>query len=236
MDMNSEMENVVEEQNRLQHIQVVGNWSSTSNSSGLTILSYAAVLSVGVGLSSSASEDVLRKRALISQSSTTSTFAPDPLPLIRKSIQKALPSTSEQLKSIQSVFCLNKTDLAKVCQVQRQTVYDWTGGKYPATGDNERRLSALFQIASTLKAEGTSLGARVAARRLESGESVLSLLTESPLNVNAIVSATAALAAPTQVRPADGARALMQRHGLSTPSDARQAQTLEDNLSGLVDG
>ncbi|HMA97652.1 MAG TPA: hypothetical protein VKP30_33435, partial [Polyangiaceae bacterium] len=64
-------------------------------------------------------------------------------PRTRVPVDELLPLTAERLAAVQSFFGLSKTQLAQVCRVQRQTIYDWYAGNFEAEGDNASRLRRL---------------------------------------------------------------------------------------------
>jgi hypothetical protein len=59
-----------------------------------------------------------------------------------------LPTTAAQLDEIQGFFGLSKSQLAKACRVQRQTIYDWYARRFEAEGRNAQRLHSFVTEAS----------------------------------------------------------------------------------------
>lgn len=111
------------------------------------------------------------------QSSTVSLAVRDVRSAKSSRAPRVLPSTAEQLTRLQTFFALSKTQLAQVCGVQRQTIYDWFAGNFEAEGNNARRVAQLFGIAREMKAGGAQpLSARDLARALSDGTTILSLL------------------------------------------------------------
>lgn len=171
------------------------------------------------------------------QSSTVFATHPDVQPAKAGAAPRALPATAKQLAVIQSFFGLSKTQLAKACKVQRQTVYDWYAGKFEAEGANARRLAELFAIARGLEEGGRRpLSAKLVRRALASGLTLLDLLTAEVIDADKVVRVFSALDAQNAQRRAKGAVALRERLGWARPTTQSENESLEDNLDTLVDG
>ncbi len=102
------------------------------------------------------------------------------------------PNTAEKLAAIQGRFGLNKTQLAQVCQVQRQTIYDWYGERFEAEDKNAERLGELYLLAREL---ATSLSTKLSERPLVSGKTLLALLSARSLKQTDIMAAISELRA-----------------------------------------
>lgn len=167
------------------------------------------------------------------QSSTVSLAVRDVRSAKSSRAPRVLPSTAEQLTRLQSFFALSKTQLAQVCGVQRQTIYDWFAGNFEAEGNNARRVAQLFGIAREMKAGGAQpLSARDLARALSDGTTILSLLAAadaSPERVGAVVEQLEKARSGT-------AAAARERLGWKSISDEGAARNLDINLDDFIDG
>jgi DNA-binding XRE family transcriptional regulator len=148
-----------------------------------------------------------------------------------------MPSTAEQLAGVQSFFGLSKTQLAQVCKVQRQTVYDWYAGNFEAEGRNARRLAELYGIIEQLRRDGRKpLPSRVVARALLSGSSLLDLLSSSEVDSAAVGAIVAQLDETAASLRSRGAAAMRERLGWPASSSEVTDANLETNLNDFVDG
>lgn len=197
------------------------------------------LLTMTAGMSTSALVDDLEQLrfSALPQSSTTLSSPPSLRPVRMGQATNPLRNTAEQLRDVQECFGLNKTQLARACKVQRQTVYDWFARKFEAEDSNAQRLAELTKVASDLMAEGAlSLNARAASRTLSSGETLMELLEADRLDRLKLRSAHAALSAPARRPSAPGARDLRNRFGWSAPTEERTRDILRSNLDDLSDG
>jgi len=105
-----------------------------------------------------------------------------------------VPNTAEKLAAIQGRFGLNKTQLAQVCQVQRQTIYDWYAERFEAEDKNAERLAELYSLARE-SATAASLSTRLSERRLVSGKTLFTLLSARSLKRTDIMAAVSELRA-----------------------------------------
>lgn len=148
-----------------------------------------------------------------------------------------LPPTAEQLAAVQTCFGLSKTQLAQVCKVQRQTIYDWYAGNFQAEGDHARRLAVLFGIAGSLRNEGhRPLSARMASRVLSSGSTLLDLLSEDDIDGKEVAAIVAQLDQATVIVRSHGAAAVRERLGWPPIAEKSADETLDSNLDDFVDG
>lgn len=196
-----------------------------------------ATLALVAPLSSPSKRAELEWLQMFPQSSTISSASPE-VRLV-KSLQapRVLPSTAEQLTLLQAFFALSKTQLAQVCGVQRQTIYDWFAGNFEAEGNNERRVAQLFGIARDMKAEGAQpLSARDLTRALSDGTSILSRLTAADASTERVRAVVAQLQEGRSGARANTAAAVRERLGWKPISDETAARNLDSNLDDFTDG
>ncbi len=150
---------------------------------------------------------------------------------------RVLPGTAEQLAAIQRVFGLNKTQLADVCNVQRQTIYDWFGAKFEAEGDNARRLAALYQLAHMVRAERAApLAPKAVERTLNNGGTLLDLLRAPSVDTANVREAVAQISAVVQAQTGINTRAQRERLGWRPLGEEERAAQLESNLDDILGG
>jgi hypothetical protein len=166
----------------------------------------------------------------------SSSVIPNDAPLMRQSVSR-LPSTGEQLAAVQSTFGLNKSQLADVCAVQRQTIYDWYAGKFEAEGDNARRLGELYRLVKTIRQVGIQpLQLRAVERNLPGGSTLLAMLKSRELAIGPIQAFMSQLQ-PASV-PSKKESALAQRERLGWPalSEEQRTEQLEANIDYFANG
>lgn len=152
-------------------------------------------------------------------------------------VERVVPLTAEQLGAVHSFFGLSKTQLAQVCQVQRQTIYDWYASNFEAEGKNAGRLLSLYTLVETLRAEGRGpLSARVVKRPLASGATLLELLTRDDIPNVEVVGVVARLDQATSQLRTQSAAATLNRLGWGAPSRDTTTKTLSANLDDFTDG
>lgn len=199
----------------------------------------AFVLTMAAGLTTSsiADEHELLRFYALPLSSTTLSSPPSlrPLPIRMNPAAMLLHTTAEQLGKIQESFSLNKTQLARICKVQRQTIYDWFAQNFEAVDDNAERLAQLFAIAIQFKTvNGPPLDSRAATRTLASGETLLELLTSDRVDEAKVLAACEALSRITERRNSgSSARELREKFGWEEPTEGRSREILEGNLDDL---
>jgi DNA-binding XRE family transcriptional regulator len=197
----------------------------------------ALVLMLSVSLSSSSSLPEMYWAPVFAQPSTTHSGVSEPLLGRTAREPQLLPTTAEQLASVQAAFGLSKTQLAQVCKVQRQTIYDWYAGNFEAEGNNARRLAAVYGIAESLRIAGRRpLLARAVSRALSTGSTLLDLLLEEEVDREAVSSVVAQLDEATVTARSRGAAAVRERLGWAPASQRSREETLESNLDDFVDG
>jgi len=143
----------------------------------------------------------------------------------------SLPDPVQQLSTVQTRLGLTKVGLARACRVERQTIYDWYKEKSPPTGDNARRLNALFRIADTaIKSGLPTLDPRLSGRILTDGQTLPELLSAEVLDQTAINQAINELAQQENTKRARSARSIRERLGWKEPSQEQQNANLDYNL------
>jgi len=197
----------------------------------LTTLALVAPLSSS---SSRAEHEWLR---MFPQSSTVSSSAPDVRSTKSFQTRRVLPNTAEQLTLLQAFFALSKTQLAQICRVQRQTIYDWFAGNFEAEDNNARRVAQLFGIARDVKAAGAQpLSARDLTRGLTDGSTILSLLAADDASSDRVGSVVAQLEEARSVTRANTANTARERLGWKPISDESAERNLDINLDEFSDG
>lgn len=192
---------------------------------------------VAAPVSSSSSQAEYELLPMFPQSSTVISGAPDVRPAKAQRTPHVLPVTAEQLRLLQGFFALSKTQLAQICGVQRQTIYDWLAGNFEAEGNNARRVAQLFVIAKALKAAGArALSARDLTRRLSDETTILSLLGADPVSPDAVLAVLVQLQEAGHITHANSASATRERLGWQPTSKERAERNLEANLDDFVDG
>ena len=189
-------------------------------------------------LSSSSSRAETEWLLLFPQSSTLSVGVPH-VRATRSSpaAPYVLPRTADQLTLLQSFFAVSKTQLAQICGVQRQTIYDWFAGKFEAEGKNAHRVARLFRIGTEAKASGAApFAGRDLTRLLADGSTVLNLLASEAVDSHAINAVLTQLRESGQATPLNTAAAQRQRLGWQPISEEAAVQNLNANLDDFVDG
>lgn len=148
---------------------------------------------------------------------------------------QTLPPTAVQLASVQGFFGLTKKQLAEVCGVQRQTIYDWYAKKFEAEGEKARRLSRLFGLAERFKREGLkAVSERSSRRPLKSGETLVDLLTDEDREKD-LTMLVRELNWQDEEQRSKSAQAARERLGGRTLSLEERNSILEENLEDVVD-
>jgi hypothetical protein len=188
-----------------------------------------AAAMTNLSMSSPIEQPILRQPMLFPQSSSTQ---PNDAVVAKASVQRVL-STGERLAAVQSAFGLNKTQLAEVCSVKRQTIYDWYAGNFEAEGVNASRLDALYGLVMTIrKARLRPVPPRTVDRPLAGGEALIELLRREEIDANAIQGAVAQL----QSMVAPGPRSRREQLGWAPLSEEQRQEQRELNLDYLING
>lgn len=144
------------------------------------------------------------------------------------------PSTGEQLAAVQSAFGLNKSQLAGVCAVKRQTIYDWYAGIVEAEGANAARLAQMYRVVTTLRSAGLrSVPSRSLDKLLAGGGTLLRLLCAEELNAGAIREAVGQVQAASGA-PKESARSQLERLGFTPLTAEQEREQLESNLDYFI--
>jgi DNA-binding XRE family transcriptional regulator len=148
-----------------------------------------------------------------------------------------LPTTAEQLAEVQRCFGLTKTQLALVCDVQRQTIYDWYARHFEAEADNARRLGALYKLARFLRTAGLQpLAPKLVERKLDQGQALLDLLRAPVPDQRAIRNVATHLNTLAVARRERSAAAVRERYGWKPLTQDQRDENLDSNLDSLSDG
>lgn len=194
-------------------------------------------MALTVPLTSSSAHAEQQWAGLFPQSSTLHNEPPDVRPVVAKPVTQILPATATQLAAVQGFFGLAKTQLALVCGVQRQTIYDWYAGKFEAEEENARRLARLYTLVSRLRESGLApLTGRLASRALNTGKTLLDVLGENEIDEREVTALVAQLGQAGKQQKARGAAAVRERLGWAAQSREAADRTREDNLEDVVDG
>ena len=149
-----------------------------------------------------------------------------PLPL--------LPSYADQLADIQAWLGLNKVQLAQVCRVERQTIYDWFSRQYEPGGVNSQRVTQLYKIAAKWRERGLArLPSRASERPLFDGKSLLDLLTAPKIDIARTESAMEAVGFASVNETRSSAAAVRERLGWKPLDERQREQSLGVNLDRL---
>ncbi len=187
-------------------------------------------------LSSSSSRAEHDWLAMFPQSSTLRCDAAD-LPTASPRIPQVLPDTARQLVTLQARWGLTKTQLAQICRVQRQTIYDWLAGNFEAEGNNARRLADLFAFTCDLQATGAQpLSARDLTRMLSDGTTILSVLSTDRLDLRHVRAILDRFQEDGHAIRSRSAAAARERYGWQPLSESEAERNLEANLDDFVDG
>jgi transcriptional regulator with XRE-family HTH domain len=84
---------------------------------------------------------------------------------------------AEDLAHIRAVFKSTVTELAALCQVSRQAVYDWQSGKMVAP-ENAAKLADLANAADLFEAEGLSSASRALRRPIKGGKTIFDIVRD----------------------------------------------------------
>jgi len=207
-------------------------WQNTEPTRRTPALAMTAVV-IGLSMSSPCDYPVLRQAELFPQSSSVNPNNS----AMTKSPALPLRSTGEQLAAVQSALGLNKSQLAAVCRVKRQTIYDWYAGNFEAEGSNAQRLAKLYRVATLLRRAGVQpLPMRVVEKQLPSGNSLLALLCEDDVDPTQIRGAVLQLQLVPGATVKESARAQRERLGWAPLSEEQRQAQLEVNLDSLRDG
>lgn len=168
------------------------------------------------------------------QSSGVSVSFPEVSLALAEPELELLPTTAEQLGAVQLFFGLSKSQLAKICLVQRQTIYDWYAGRFEATDGNAVRVQELYELANELRERQLGpLSAKVAQRRKADGGTLEALLSAKKIDAAAVRRMTVQLGEATQAQRQRGAKALRQRLGWPGASEEARRANLSSNLDDL---
>jgi DNA-binding XRE family transcriptional regulator len=207
------------------------SWRESSEVPKATVATFAATALALASLSTSSplAQPLHRHSVLFPQSSSAQ---PNDAVVAKASVQRAL-STGERLAAVQSTFGLNKTQLAEVCSVKRQTIYDWYAGNFEAEGENASRLYSLYGLVVTMRDAGLHpVPPRSVDRPLTKEGSLLRLLCRERIDTDAVQRAVAQL---QSISPSS-ARSRREQLGWGPLTEEQQQEQLDSNLDYLIDG
>jgi transcriptional regulator with XRE-family HTH domain len=140
-----------------------------------------------------------------------------------------VPAFHEQVASIRSSLSLQMKELAQLVGVERPTVYSWLNQRNTPHAANRERLHALYRIARHW-AQLSSAPLGKALHEVDAdGESIFSLLAQTPLPVSAVrarLAHAAERAAETAPRRGTSVRELAAKHGI----DLRRVADRQDDI------
>jgi DNA-binding XRE family transcriptional regulator len=213
--------------------EVVGTSARLSQSQGQTVLWATLALAP---LSSSSVHAEREWVKMFPQSSTINAAIPDVAKEKPARAPQALPKTAHQLTALQAFFGLSKTQLAQLCGVQRQTVYDWLAGNFEAEGGNARRLAKLFGITEFSKKAGARpLSGRDLLRPLSDGTTLLAQLASEDATAEGIACLAMQFEQGSAAKDQTAA-AIRTRLGWQRESAEATARNLDANLDDFTDG
>ena len=98
-----------------------------------------------------------------------------------------LATTSQMLSEINEAFGLPVKDYERIFNIKRATYYNWKKGMEPADQNHSQKIDALYEIASEVKQFNHHAYGRLAKTRPVNGKTLLDLLSESPINKQAVI-------------------------------------------------
>jgi len=157
-----------------------------------------------------------------------------PVPVNASVLPDPVLTASGQLGFVQVRFGISKSQLARACKVERQTIYDWYHGKFVPAGTNGQRLNELFRLALRSQEMGhTPIDPKLVARVPLSGISLPDLLAEDVLNLKLVLDVLGQLSSQQTAVSARGAKQLKARAGVQALADAEGEANLRHNLGSL---
>ena len=94
----------------------------------------------------------------------------------------ATPHTSSQITFIRNQLDLRISDLAKICGVQRQTVYGWTNSEYFPEDEKAQRLLQIFKAAKKWQSLASFHIARMCQIKVEPWGSLMDVFCGKVIN------------------------------------------------------
>lgn len=169
------------------------------------------------------------------QSSSAIAIEPQSVPAQVASPEKEQPlSEVDHLAIVQTRLGLSKVQLAKICGVERQTIYDWINEKHLPSAENSRRIYDLYSLAKSSILRGLpTVNPKTVERPLQTGATLLDLLVAESLDAKAVNAALGELAEQERARTARSASFLRDRQGWKPLSEQEKSANLEYNLTQL---
>jgi DNA-binding XRE family transcriptional regulator len=168
---------------------------------------------------------------------STSLAAAPEAPAARVEIPAPRPDAAEQVRDVLRLLGLTKTQLAEVCGVSRQTLYDWMGDRFTPDGEHASRLHELHELSLLLPRHGFApLRARLLTEAVTPDGSVLELLRRPELDLRRLREVVVTLGQRSAELDAHSARGTRERHGVTERDRAAEAQVLAQNVDDVQPG
>lgn len=167
-----------------------GSTSTCSPSSGLPVSWNSALLTAAflVGTGGFATPQALNVPAVHSVAKIAHE-------LVQSSIAtQHLLDTQEKLAGIRQYFAVNVTDMARILGVGRPTVYSWLRDDPTLRANHARRIDEVYRLARKWRSMSNRPVGDFISRSLNSGQTLLDLLSAKTLDESAIEKALAQVA------------------------------------------
>lgn len=139
------------------------------------------------------------------------------------------PEVPQALAEIRDSLSLSTVEIAKIFNVSRQAIYDWTAGKN-VTASNRQRIAEIRAVSNSWKSRNLGrLGSLV--REEVSGQSILAALCAEALDTTLVEGLLEQVAAKLEqsqtTRAVPSAQDLLERHGMSPMSGQAYRRNLK---------
>ncbi|MFU8803989.1 MAG: helix-turn-helix domain-containing protein [Bradymonadaceae bacterium] len=142
---------------------------------------------------------------------------------------------SEALLAAQRNLGLSKTELATICAVSRQTIYDWLNDRHEPDSENRKTLALLDTLAGREDVSQCPISSRLTNAQTAHGPSLVYLLSEPEPDVSAITAVIVELVAASKERASRSAQASHVRAGFAPLSEDERDANIAANLDDLPD-
>jgi hypothetical protein len=105
---------------------------------------------------------------------------------VRQDEEERLLDTQEKIAGIRRYLSLNITDLAKVLNVGRPTVYSWATTPVNLHSNHRKQIDTVYEIARTWRALYSDPMGRLVREPLENGRTMIDLISEDKLDSEAV--------------------------------------------------
>ena len=130
---------------------------------------------------------------------------------------------------------LNKTALAEICGVTRQTIYDWLNERHEPEGANLSRLRLLYDLASRDELSTRPISSRLVKRETAQGMSLLDVLTRPQVDAEALEVVLQELRDLSERRRSRGVEAARERLGWRPLTEEQKQHNLLRNVDSSQD-